>query len=290
VVGNVQVSTQALHALAGEHVPVAFMSSAGRLVAMMDSFESVSAAVRKAQVLRLEDESSRLELAKSLVAAKIKNQRKLIQRNLRPPDEAALRGMAEAGEAAGAASGVDSVRGYEGRAAVQYFGAFGRVIQGEAGEEFARNGRKRRPAPDPVNSCLSMAYTMLAHECVSALRQSRLEPTLGAFHVNRPGRPALALDLMEPFRPLIADSLTLAAFNRSELTPGHFLRTAEGCVLSDAGRRAFFQAWGRRMETEVTHPVFEYRMSYRRMLVMHARMVAAWLMGEIDSLSFLTTR
>ena len=125
---------------------------------------------------------------------------------------------------------------------------------------------------------------------MAALRQARLEPSIGAFHVSRPGRPALALDLMEPFRPLVADSVAIAAFNRCELGEGHFMRTSAGCTLTDSGRRAFFNAWGRRMETEVTHPVFGYKLSYRRMLVLHARMIAAWLLGEVPSLAFLTTR
>ncbi|MEK7765729.1 MAG: CRISPR-associated endonuclease Cas1, partial [bacterium] len=152
------------------------------------------------------------------------------------------------------------------------------------------NGRKRRPPPDPVNACLSLAYTMLAHECVAALRLARLEPSLGAFHTWRPGRPALALDLMEPFRPIVADSVAVSLFNRNEVGEGHFHRTAAGCMLTDAGRRAFFKAWGRRMEAEVTHPVFEYRLSYRRMIVLHARLIAAWLLGEVPKLAFLTTR
>ena len=95
---------------------------------------------------------------------------------------------------------------------------------------------------------------------------------------------------MEPFRPLIADSVALTCFNRGELTAGHFLSTAVGCLLTDAGRRGFFNALGRRMDTEITHPVFEYRLSYRRMIVLHARMIAAWLNGDIPTLSFLTTR
>ena len=95
---------------------------------------------------------------------------------------------------------------------------------------------------------------------------------------------------MEPFRPLIADSVAISTFNRGELTEGHFLRTAAGCALSSAGRKAFFGAYGRRMNTDVTHPVFEYRLSYRRMIVLHARMIAAWLVGEVPTLAFLTTR
>ena len=112
--------------------------------------------------------------------------------------------------------------------------------------------------PDPINATISFAYTMLKNDCVSALRLARLEPTIGALHVSRPGRPALALDLMEPFRALIADSVAVSAFNRGELTEGHFLRTAAGSALTDSGRKAFFSAYGRRMDTEITHPVFGY--------------------------------
>ena len=160
----------------------------------------------------------------------------------------------------------------------------------ECADEFQRNGRKRRPPPDPINSCLSLGYSILTSECVAALRTARLEPSIGALHVSRPGRPALALDLMEPFRPLVADSLAIGAFSREELTEGHFQRTAAGCVLTEHGRRAFFRAYARRMDTEITHPVFGYRLSYRRMVVLHARMIAAWMVGDVPSLEFLTTR
>ncbi len=95
---------------------------------------------------------------------------------------------------------------------------------------------------------------------------------------------------MEPFRPLIADSIAVTCFNKGELTEGHFMRTVSGCAFTDAGRRSFFNALGRRMDTEITHPLFEYRLSYRRMIILHARMIAAWLAEEIPSLAFLTTR
>ncbi len=142
------------------------------------------------------------------------------------------------------------------------------MIKSDLAAEFDANGRQRRPPPDPVNACLSFAYSMLTHECTAALRTARLEPSIGAYHVSRPGRPALALDLMEPFRPLVADSVAITAFNRGELQPGHFLRTAAGAMFTDDGRKAFFGVYGRRMDEEVTHPVFGYRLSYRRMIML----------------------
>ncbi|HOI37196.1 MAG TPA: CRISPR-associated endonuclease Cas1 [Bacillota bacterium] len=290
LLGSVQITTQAIHALAGMNTPIAFLSPAGRLVAMIDPLDSVSAEVRRSQIRKLDCPDVCLELARALVAAKIVNQRTLLLRNHSSLPAGVAADLAKEAKNAAQADSVDAVRGHEGQAAAIYFGHFSGMFKGPLSVEFDANGRKRRPPPDPINSCLSLAYSMLTHECVAALRLARLEPSIGGFHVSRPGRPAFALDLMEPFRPLVADSVAITCFNRGELTEGHFLRTASGCSLTDAGRRSFFNALGRRMDTEVTHPVFEYRLSYRRMIVLHARMIAAWLTGDIPSLAFLTTR
>jgi len=290
LLGAVQVSTQALHALADRGIPVAFLSSAGRLVAMVDPLDSVSAMIRRAQIRRLDDPKACLELSRALVAAKIANQRTVLMRNHPSLPESVAAEMAAEAERALAATSLEALRGHEGQAAALYFAHFAGMFKGPLAAEFDANGRQRRPPPDPINACLSFAYAMLTHECTAALRLASLEPSIGGFHTARPGRPALALDLMEPFRPLIADSIAISAFNRGELTEGHFMRTASGCALTDAGRRIFFNAYGRRMDAEVTHPVFEYRLSYRRMIVLHARMIAAWLVGEIPTLAFLTTR
>ncbi|CAG0974371.1 partial CRISPR-associated exonuclease Cas4/endonuclease Cas1 fusion, partial [Anaerolineae bacterium] len=247
VLGSVQISTQALHALADHSIPVAYMSAAGRLVAMVDPLDSVSAEVRRAQIRRLDSPDACLALSRALVTAKIMNQRTLLMRNHSSLPPAVAIEMKREAERAVCADSLDAVRGHEGQAAAIYFGNLAGVFKDGFAAEFDANGRKRRPPPDPVNSCLSMAYSMLTHECVAALRLARLEPSIGAFHVSRPGRPALALDLMEPFRPLIADSVTIAAFNRGELIDGHFNRTAAGCAFTDPGRRAFFSSYGRRM-------------------------------------------
>lgn len=290
LLGSVQISTQAVCVLADLNTPIAFLSPAGRLVAMIDPLDSVSAEVRRSQIRKLDRDEVCIEMARALVSAKITNQRTLLIRNHSSLPAGVAVALAKEAKRAAQADSVDAVRGHEGRAAAIYFEHFAGMLKGPLSAEFSANGRKRRPPPDPINSCLSLAYSMLTHECVAALRLARLEPSIGGFHVSRPGRPAFALDLMEPFRPLIADSVTITCFNRGELTGGHFLRTASGCSLTDAGRRSFFNVLGRRMDTEVTHPVFEYRLSYRRMIVLHARMIAAWLMGEIPTLSFLTTR
>lgn len=290
LLGSVQMSTQTIHAVADRGIPIAFLSAAGRMIAMIDPLDSVSAEVRRAQIRRLDRPEVCLELARALVAAKIMNQRTLLLRNHASLPAGVADDLSKEAERSARANSLDVVRGHEGQAAAIYFGHLAGMFKGPLAAEFDANGRQRRPPPDPINSCLSLAYTMLTHECVAGLRLARLEPSIGGFHISKPGRPALALDLMEPFRPLIADSVAISSFNRGELTEGHFLRTSAGCALTDAGRKAFFNAYGRRMDTEVTHPVFEYRLSYRRMIVLHARMIAAWLMGEVPSLAFLTTR
>ncbi|MEW6258987.1 MAG: CRISPR-associated endonuclease Cas1 [Thermodesulfobacteriota bacterium] len=290
LLGSVQITTQAIHALAGMNTPIAFLSSAGRLVALIDPLDSVSAEIRRSQIRKLDCVDVCLELARTLVSAKIMNQRTLLIRNHSSLPAGVAADLAKEAKNAAQADSLDAVRGHEGQAAAIYFRHFSGMFKGPLSVEFDAHGRKRRPPPDPINTCLSLAYSMLTHECVAALRLARLEPSIGGFHVSKPGRPALALDLMEPFRPLIADSVAITCFNRGELTDGHFLRTASGCSLTDAGRRSFFNALGRRMDTEVTHPVFGYRLSYRRMIVLHARMIAAWFTGDIPSLAFLTTR
>jgi CRISPR-associated protein Cas1 len=293
LLGGVQVSTQALCTFADHEVPVAFLSAAGRLVAMMDPLGPTAAAVRAAQVRVLDRPDSALELARAVTVAKIANQRTLLMRNHSGLPPRLPHQMQASVTAAERATTIDELRGHEGNAAAMYFAHFAGMFKDTAAQVAARfdvNGRQRRPPPDPINSVLSFAYSMLTHEVSAACRLASLEPTLGALHCTRPGRPALALDLMEPFRPLIADSVAVSAFNRGELTQGHFLDTSAGCALTDAGRKAFFSAYGRRMDTEVTHPVFEYRLSYRRMLMLHARLIAAWMLGEVPTLAFLTTR
>lgn len=293
LVGSVQVSTQALSVFAEQEVPIAFLSGAGRLVAMMDPMGPTSAAVRAAQVRVLDRPEKALELARAITVAKISNQRTLLMRNHAALPATVASELQQSTLDAERAESLDQLRGHEGNAAAIYFKHFaGMFKEGvrEIADTFDSNGRQRRPPPDPINAVLSFAYSMLANDCTAACRLASLEPTVGALHSTRPGRPALSLDLMEPFRPIIADSVAVSAFNRGELAEGHFLRTAAGCALTDSGRKGFFGAYGRRMDTEVTHPVFEYRLSYRRMLMLHARLVAAWLLGEIPALAFLTTR
>ena len=150
--------------------------------------------------------------------------------------------------------------------------------------------RNRRPPKDPLNALLSLTYAMLTREWTVALSAVGLDPMLGFYHKPRFGRPALALDLMEPFRPLIADSVVITVINNGEIKPSDFIQGRGSCALKPGGRKAVIAAFERRMGHEITHPVFGYRIGYRRLLVVQARLLARFLAGEIPDFPQILTR
>jgi CRISPR-associated protein Cas1 len=155
---------------------------------------------------------------------------------------------------------------------------------------FDFNGRNRRPPKDPINALLSLAYSLLAKDWTITLQLVGLEPLLGFFHEPRFGRPALALDLMEPFRPIVADSVVIGAVNNGELTESDFIVGHTGCMLKKHARQRFIAAYERRLADEITHPVFDYRISYRRTLEVQARLLSRHLLGELDTYPEFRTR
>jgi CRISPR-associated endonuclease Cas1 len=174
--------------------------------------------------------------------------------------------------------------GYEGDAAARYFRLFSTMF-GEAARsfpEFAFEKRTRRPPADPVNALLSFAYTLLTRTWLTALSAVGFDPYLGFYHHPRFGRPALALDMMEPFRPILADSTVIQAINNGEVKAHGFVASGPAASLKPHAKKAFIAAYERRLDQEVTHPVFGYRVSMRRLLEVQARLLARYLCGEID--------
>jgi CRISP-associated protein Cas1 len=181
--------------------------------------------------------------------------------------------------------------GTEGQAAALYFSQFGRMLKALApGREFDFKTRNRRPPRDPVNALLSFAYAMLLKDCFSALCTVGFDPYFGFYHASRHGKPSLALDLMEEFRAVIADSVVLTLINNAMLSPKDFLAWREACQLTEGGRERFFRAYEQRKATVVTHPVFGYKMAYGRMLEVQARMLAAHVRGDIPEYTGFTVR
>jgi CRISPR-associated protein Cas1 len=242
-----------------------------------------------------------LRLARLLVAGKIRNHRTMLQRNhIEPPAGAIAFMKCMIGEAERASS-TESLLGVEGNAARIYFENFSGMIksgdddvgsQPSAAPEFNFDftKRNRRPPRDAVNALLSFAYSVLAKDLTIVCHAVGFDPFLGFYHQPRFGRAALALDLMEPFRPLIADSAVLSAINTRMVTPGDFVRTGDAVALKADGRKAFFRAYEQRMDTLVTHPIFGYRVNYRRLLEIQARLLARVLTGEIAEYPVFVTR
>lgn len=287
VFGNVQLSTQALETLAANDVPVAYVTGYGRFIGSFVPAMPKNVGLREAQFRRFAEAAECLKLSKAAVRAKLTNQRALLMRSLRGEDkergsqESAARGMADLLKKVESAASVESLLGLEGMGAALYFGEFGRFLKATPGEGFDFRTRNRRPPRDPVNALLSFAYAMLAKDCFTAVSAVGFDPYKGFFHSSRHGKPSLALDLCEEFRPVIADSVVLRLVNNEMVTKADFVSWEGACSLTEEGRKAFFRAYETRKSELVTHPVYGYKMSYGRMLEVQARMLAAYVRGTV---------
>jgi CRISPR-associated protein Cas1 len=296
LMGNVQISTQAVQSLCEAGIPVCYFSQGGWFYGITTGMSTKNVFLRQCQ-FRLAGESwFAVALARRLVSGKIRNQRTMLLRNHTEPPERVLNEMKEMAARAESARTLEELLGIEGNGARLYFGAFNGMLKAEPDEEVPEifrldfAGRNRRPPRDAVNALLSLAYSVLAKDFTIACYSVGFDPMMGYYHQPRFGRPALALDLMEPFRPLVADSAVLSAINSGMLTPGHFVMAGESVALRPEGRKAFFRAYELRMDTLVTHPLFGYRVSYRRMLEIQARLLARVMEGEIGEYPVFLTR
>ena len=293
--GNIQISTQALQTLCEAGIPVCYFSQGGWFYGLTQGLQTKNVYLRVTQFRLREETWFRLRLARALVAAKIRNQRTLLMRNHLEPPPQVLSQMKELAERAERERAIDSLLGVEGLAARLYFQSFAGMLKTEEGESpegftFDFSSRNRRPPRDPVNALLSLGYSVLAKDLMLACYTVGFDPLVGYYHGLRFGRPALALDLMEPFRALIVDSAVLTALNTGMIQLSDFVRSANAVGLTASGRRAFFQAYEQRMDTLVTHPMFDYRVSYRRLLEIQARLLAKYMEGEIPEYPVFVTR
>jgi CRISPR-associated protein Cas1 len=290
LIGNVQVSSQAVRELAGRGTPICWMSFGGWLSALADGLGHNNIELRRAQFRACEDPGTALRLSRRFVRNKIANCRTLVRRNHPDAPERLLRDLAALVEAPESAGDLATLLGIEGNAARLYFEAFPALIRLDEKLDFDFTTRSRRPPRDPVNALLSFAYSLLVKDLALAARVVGLDPFLGFYHQPRYGRPALALDLMEEFRPIVADSVVLSLINNATVTGGDFIRSSLGVALRPEARRRVLHAYERRMEEEVTHPVFGYRISYRRVLEVQCRLLARHLLGEIPDYPEFRTR
>ena len=303
--GNVQISTQAIQALCEQEIPVTYFSMGGWFYGITRGHTMKNVFLRMEQFRLAREDKTYLSLARQFVHGKIRNHRTVLMRNHLEPPDGIIAKLKRASEDALAAGSIEELLGIEGAAASQYFQHFGGMVKAEDDLpgfalptqrtkqrtfNFNFNNRNRRPPTDPVNAMLSLAYSMLAKDCTLAALAVGFDPYLGFYHQPRFGRPALALDLMEEFRPLVAESTVLSCINNRVVTEKDFVKAGQAVNLTAPGRKRFFQTYEQRMSSLITHPLFDYKVSYRRALELQARILAKALTGEIAAYTPLMTR
>lgn len=279
--GNVHVTSPALRALLERNIPTLFFTYGGWYQGRTVGADSKNVELRLAQYDACQSEHFGLRLARGMVASKILNCRTLLRRNHAAPPDVALSELKQLARKARHADNVGSLLGIEGTAARVYFREFTGMLKGDAAGEFDFEGRNRRPPRDPVNALLSFCYSLLAKELLLAVTVAGLDSMLGFYHRPHFGRHSLALDLMEEFRPIIADSVVINSLNTGVIQSDDFIRAAGAVSLTNPARKRLILAFERRMDSLVTHPVFDYRISYRRVLEVQARLLSRLLLGEI---------
>lgn len=290
--GPILLSPALIGACAGRGISVVLLDRAGRFQARVEGPVSGNVLLRRAQY-RVADAA--VDVVRSLVLGKIANQRAVLRRGLRDYGSEMAPRAREALERASdrmaailrrvqlSDDSVDLLRGSEGEAAVLYFGAFDHLIR-SPDAELRWTGRSRRPPLDPMNAILSFLYTLLTHDCRSACEAVGLDPAVGFLHRDRPGRPSLALDLMEELRAPLADRLALSLVNRRQLRAGDFRRVDGGAVLlSDDARRTVLTAWQERKKEERLHPFLQEKAPFGLVPYLQAQMLARHLRGDLDA-------
>ncbi|MDP3223949.1 MAG: type I-C CRISPR-associated endonuclease Cas1c [Rubrivivax sp.] len=286
--GHVGVSSPLMHRLASDAITLVLLDDNGRFKARLEGQVSGNVLLRQAQHRAVDNADFTLKLARAVVAGKIRNQRQVLLRGAREAkladDEAALTrtalDLAASLRALPAATSLDVLRGIEGEAARNYFGALNLLVRQDLRATFAMDGRSRRPPRDRMNALLSFFYSMWMNDCRSACEAAGLDPQLGFLHALRPGRAALALDLMEEFRPF-ADRLALTLVNRAQLSAADFDEREGGAVLLQGdARKAVVVAYQERKQEALSHPLLAESVPLGLVPLVQARLLARHVRGE----------
>lgn len=288
--GNVLCSPFLLGHCGENGVAVSFLSEYGRFLARVAGPQSGNVLLRREQYRRADDLARSADLARAFVLGKLNNCRTVLQRHLRDHPHAegnakvevlVPRLLQQMIRLQGAMP-LDEVRGVEGDAAHAYFGVFNTLLNPKTSFEF--HERNRRPPLDPVNALLSFLYTLLAHDCRSACESVGLDPQVGFLHRDRPGRPGLALDLMEEMRPFLVDRLVLSLINRQQISLRDFITGETGAVLlKDEPRKQILKAWQERKQDEITHPFLGEKMAVGLVPHVQALLLARHLRDDLDA-------
>lgn len=289
--GNVLISPALMHRLADDGIALVLLDDNGRFKARLEGPTSGNVLLRQAQHALASDAQFSLETARAIVAGKLRNSRHVLlrgSRDARNDSDAeslslAADSIANSIKRLPRTSTLDELRGIEGDAARNYFSAFNFLLRQSARDDFKLSGRNRRPPRDRINALLSFLYAVLLNDCRSALESVGLDPQIGFLHAVRPGRAALALDLMEEFRALLADRLALTLINREQLGPADFEERPGGAVmLGERGRRTVIVAYQERKKEELEHPLLETRLQIGLLPQVQARLLARTLRRDME--------
>jgi CRISPR-associated endonuclease Cas1/CRISPR-associated protein Cas4 len=282
LMGGAGCSAPALQECCERGLPVLHLSGTGWFYGVTQGLPHKNVELRSEQFAAARDHERALPVARALIASKVRNSRVLLRRNGQP-SEGDLGQLQLLARQAEEARDLEALLGIEGTAARVYFAAFATMLKGEAGRagSFDLEARNRHPPKDPINALLSFAYALLTKEWTVTLYAVGFDPLMGLFHQPRYGKPALALDLMEPFRPVVADSVVVSVLNNGEIGPGDFVESVGAVLIKPTARRSLVAAYHRRLAQEIAHPRFGYRVSYRRIFEIEARLLARHLLGEL---------
>lgn len=289
--GDILLSPGIMRRCAEEGVGVVLLERNGRFKARLEGPVSGNILLRQSQHRLAVDERFALDTARAMIAGKLKNSRQILLRGAREAaDEtdrnvlsAAAESLAHSLQSLPSSGTLEIARGIEGEAAKTYFAALTHLLRADARGAFAMNGRSRRPPRDRFNALLSFLYSMVMNDCRSALESVGLDPQLGFLHAVRPGRAALALDLMEEFRSILADRLAITLINRAQINAGGFEEREGGAVyLADEGRKTVVVAYQERKQEEITHPLLENKTPTALLPSLQARLLARAIRGETE--------
>ena len=289
VFGTVQVTTQAIRELCKRNIPVCYMTYGGWFTGMTTGFSHKNVELRISQYKKYGEKSASMAIAREIVFGKIKNCGTMLRRNHKSPPKDKINELDGFAERARTARQHDTLLGIEGMAARIYFSEFNGMIKSES-MDFNFNGRNRRPPRDPVNAIMSFLYAILTRQAMTITNTIGLDPYLGFLHMPKYGKPALALDLIEEFRPITADSVCITLINNGEITEADVTKTDFGTNLTNNGRRTVITAFERRMNSTIEHPLLGYVASYRRIMETQARLLSRHILGEIPTYTAFRTR
>ena len=301
VLGEITLTTPALHILMERRIPVHYLTAHGRSRGSLVADWGKNSGVRLAQYALCRDVAQSFAVARQCVAGKLLNMRTLLLRYARARDDGAvlveaagqirhclhtLARMDPPGETNDRMHGLGPLLGLEGSASAAYYGVFGQLLKGD----WTFPGRIKRPPTDPINALLSFGYTVLTNQVVSLIHAVGLDPGLGVLHQPGFGKPALALDLVEGFRSIIVDSVVITLINTGQIGPDDFSNELGAARLSDGARRTFLEKLEARLSEQVQHPFFGYKVSYRRCIELQVRLLSKHAQGEIDGYAPFTVR